>query len=400
MKPVEEQLRIITKGVSLLVDEEELKNKLAESWQNQRPLVIKLGLDPSAPDIHLGHAVVLRKIKQMQDLGHEAVIIIGDFTGKIGDPSGKTKGRIALSDEQVKENSQTYFEQIFKILDKKKTTVRYNSEWLSKLNFGDVLKLAATTTVARMMERDDFQSRFHNNVPIGIHEFFYPLMQAYDSVALKADIELGGTDQTFNILMGRTLQKAMGQPQQVAMFMPLLEGLDGVEKMSKSLRNYIGVYESAEVMFKKAMEVPDALIIKYFELTTDEHPDRIEAVRQELAQGKNPRDVKYALAEIITRLYHPEQEVQQAKAYYDTAFSQRGIPDHIPELRVEMPKRLIDIIPLLVEKGFVSSNSEFRRLVQQGGVQLNREKIEILEMVLQAGDVLKIGKKRFIKLIC
>ncbi|MDF2631795.1 MAG: tyrosyl-tRNA synthetase [Caproiciproducens sp.] len=399
MKPVEEQLHIITKGVSLLVDEEELKRKLVESRQSQRPLVIKLGLDPSAPDIHLGHAVVLRKIKQMQDLGHEAVIIIGDFTGKIGDPSGKAKGRIALSDEQVKENARTYFEQIFKVLDKKKTTVRYNSEWLSKLNFEDVLKLAATTTVARMMERDDFQNRFHNNIPIGIHEFFYPLMQAYDSVALKADIELGGTDQTFNILMGRTLQKAMDQPQQVAMFMPLLEGLDGVEKMSKSLGNYIGVYESAEVMFKKVMEVPDALIIKYFELTTDEHPNRIETVRQELAQGKNPRDVKYALAEIITRLYHTELEVRQAKAYYDTAFSQKAIPDHIPELRIEMPKRLIDIIPLLVEKGFVSSNSEFRRLIQQGGIQLNQERLGVLETVLQAGDVLKIGKKRFVKLI-
>lgn len=399
MKTVEEQFRIITKGVSMLVDEEELKSKLAESIKNNRPLVIKLGLDPSAPDIHLGHAVVLRKIKQMQDLGHEAVIIIGDFTGKIGDPSGKSKGRNALSDEQVKENAQTYFEQIFKVLDKEKTTVRYNSEWLSKLNFEDVLKLAATTTVARMMERDDFQNRFNNNVPIGIHEFFYPLMQAYDSVALKADIELGGTDQTFNILMGRTLQKAMGQPQQIAMFMPLLEGLDGVEKMSKSLGNYIGVYESAEVMFKKVMEVPDELILKYFALTTDEHPDRIEAVRQELAQGKNPRDIKYSLAEIITRLYHTEQETIQAKEYYDTAFSKKAIPDQIPELLVKVQSRLIDIIPLLVKRSFATSNGEFRRLVQQGGVQLNQQKLEDFDTVLANGDVLKIGKKHFVKLV-
>lgn len=398
MKTVEEQLRIITKGVSMLVDENELKNKLTESIQNNRPLIIKLGLDPSAPDIHLGHAVVLRKIKQMQDLGHEAVIIIGDFTGKIGDPSGKSKGRNALTEEQVKENAKTYFEQIFKVLDKKKTTVRYNSEWLSKLNFEDVLRLAATTTVARMMERDDFHNRFSNNIPIGIHEFFYPLMQAYDSIELKADIELGGTDQTFNILMGRTLQKTMGQPQQVAMFMPLLEGLDGVEKMSKSLGNYIGVYESAEVMFKKVMEVPDGLILKYFELATDEHPDRIQMVRQELAQGKNPRDVKYALAEIITRLYHTESEVIQAKQYYDAAFSQKKIPDQIPELAVKMRSRLVEIIPMLVEKGFTKSSGEFRRMVQQSGVQLNQQKLKDIDVVLRDGDVLKIGKKRFVRI--
>lgn len=399
MQTIAEQFQIITKGVSMLVNAEELKNKLAESHKNRRPLVIKLGLDPSAPDIHLGHAVVLRKIKQLQDLGHEAVIVIGDFTGKIGDPSGKAKGRTALSDEQVKENARTYFEQIFKVLDKEKTTVRYNSEWLSKLNFEDVLKLAATTTVAQMLERDDFQKRFSGNVPIGIHEFFYPLMQAYDSVALKADIELGGTDQTFNILMGRTLQKAMGQPQQIAMFMPLLEGLDGVEKMSKSLGNYIGVYEPAPVMFKKVMEVPDPLILKYFELATDEHPDRIEAFRVELAQGKNPRDVKYALAEIITRLYHTEQDVMTAKAYYEAAFSKKAIPAQLPLLPVKARSRLIELVPLLVQSGFTASNGEFRRLVQQGGVQLNQQKISDLDRVLADGDVLKIGKKCFVKIV-
>lgn len=399
MKSVEEQLRIIVKGVSKLVDEDELRSKLTESIKNNRPLTIKLGLDPSAPDIHLGHAVVLRKIKQMQDLGHEAVIIIGDFTGKIGDPSGKSKGRNALTDKQVKENARTYFEQIFKVLDKEKTTVRYNSEWLSNLNFKDVLRLAATTTVARMMERDDFQNRFTNNIPIGIHEFFYPLMQAYDSIELKADIELGGTDQTFNILMGRTLQKTMGQAQQVAMFMPLLEGLDGVEKMSKSLGNYIGVYESAEVMFKKVMEIPDKLIVKYFELATDEHPNHIEVIKQELAEGKNPRDIKYFLAEIITRLYHTEEEVAAAKEYYDTAFGKKAIPEQIPELTVKTQSRLIEIIPLLVENGFIKSNGEFRRLIQQNGVQLNQKKLEDMETVLSDGDVLKIGKKRFVKIV-
>ncbi len=283
-----EQMRIICKGVHQCVNEEELFARLEQSYKQEKPLIIKLGLDPSAPDIHLGHAVVLRKIRQMQELGHQAVIIIGDFTGRIGDPTGKSKGRVALTDEKVKENALTYCEQIFKILDKEKTMVRFNSEWLSKLNFEDVIKLAATSTVARMLERDDFQNRYKNGVPIGIHEFFYPLMQAYDSVEIKADIELGGTDQTFNILMGRTLQKSMGNDQQIALFMPILEGLDGIEKMSKSLGNYIGVSEPAEVMFKKVMEVPDDLIIRYYELTTDEHPDEIDRVKAELAGGINP----------------------------------------------------------------------------------------------------------------
>lgn len=399
MKTVEEQLRIITKGVSMLVDEGELRDKLTESVQNNRPLIIKLGLDPSAPDIHLGHAVVLRKIKQMQDLGHEAVIIIGDFTGKIGDPSGKSKGRNALTEEQVKENARTYLEQIFNVLNKEKTTVLHNSEWLSELKFEDVLRLAATTTVARMMERADFENRFANNIPIGIHEFFYPLMQAYDSVELKADIELGGTDQTFNILMGRTLQKHLGYSPQVAIFMPLLEGLDGVEKMSKSLGNYIGVYEPAELMFKKVMEVPDALILKYFELATDEHPDRTAAIRQELEAGKNPRDVKYSLAEIITRQYHAEEAVLRAKQYYDTAFNQKAIPDQIPELSIQGRSRLLEVIPLLVEQGFITSNSEFRRLTQQNGVQLNRQKLKDIDVILTDGDVLKIGKKRFVRIV-
>lgn len=399
MKCVEAQMRVITKGISMLVNEAELRAKLAESEAKGRPLIVKLGLDPSAPDIHLGHAVVLRKIRQMQDLGHQAVIIIGDFTGKIGDPSGKSKGRNALSDAQVRENARTYFEQVFKVMDRTKTVIRYNGEWLSKLRFEEVLKLAATTTVARMLERDDFQNRFARNVPISIHEFFYPLMQAYDSVEIKADIELGGTDQTFNILMGRTLQKAMGQPQQIALFMPLLEGLDGVEKMSKSLGNYIGLDEPAEVMFKKVMEVPDGLILRYYELATDEHPDRIAAIRRDLEQGANPRDIKYGLAETVTRLYHTEQETAAAKAYYDAAFSQKAVPDQIPELLLDTECTLIDLIPRLVKMGCASSNGEIRRLVQQGGVCLNQQKVVALEVGLAHGDVLKIGKKRFVKVL-
>lgn len=397
-KSVEEQLKIIKKGASLIVNEEELKLKLEKSLREDKALIIKLGLDPSAPDIHLGHAVVLRKIKQMQDLGHKAVIVIGDFTGKIGDPTGKAKGRKALTDEEVLKNAETYKNQIFKVLDKDKTEVKFNSEWLSKLNFDDVLKLAATTTVARMMERDDFQKRYKNNVPIGIHEFFYPLMQAYDSIALEADIELGGTDQTFNILMGRTLQKAVGQEQQIAMFMPILEGLDGIEKMSKSLGNYIGVNEPANIMFKKVMEVPDSLIIKYFELATDEHPDEIDKIKERLKLGENPRDIKLDLAKIITSLYNLEDEVKEAIEFYNTAFSKKEIPDNIPEL-ICNGEVLRDIQDLLIKEKFIPSKKEFSRLLAQGGVQLNGNKINSLDIEIKNEDVLKIGKKKFLKLI-
>ena len=364
---IDEQMKIIKKGADTIVNEEELRKKLEKAEKNNKPLIIKLGLDPSAPDIHLGHAVVLRKIKQMQDLGHKAVIVIGDFTGKIGDPTGKAKGRKALTDEEVLKNAETYKTQIFKVLDESKTEVRFNSEWLSKLNFNDVLKLAATTTVARMLERDDFKNRYKNNVPIGVHEFFYPLMQAYDSIALKADIELGGTDQTFNILMGRTLQKTMGEEEQVAMFMPILEGLDGIEKMSKSLGNYIGVNEPANIMFKKVMEVP------------------------------NPRDIKLELAQIITSLYHCEDEVKSAIEFYNTAFTKKEIPDDIPNLKVES-NNLKDIVTNLVSEKYVSSKKEFTRLIEQGGVQINGEKIDSLDINLSSQDVIKIGKKKFLKL--
>lgn len=401
LKPAE-QMKIILKGVHLCVNEEELLRKLENAYRHNKPLIIKLGLDPSAPDIHLGHAVVLRKIKQMQDLGHTVVIVIGDFTGKIGDPTGKSKTRTALTDEQVKENARTYCEQIFKILDKEKTIVRFNSEWLSKLTFEDVIRLAATTTVARMLERDDFRNRYDKGIPIGLHEFFYPLMQAYDSVELKADIELGGTDQTFNILLGRTLQKSLGQEQQTAIFMPILEGLDGVEKMSKSLGNYIGISEPAEVMFKKVMEIPDDLIIKYYELATDEHPDDIENIKRRLAKGTNPRDIKLELANIITSLYHTSEDTMKAAEYYDIAFSKKSVPDNIPSIIIDLDKDLLnDIIPRLIDLGYVNSKSDFVRLVKQGGVRINGEKVneDDLNQVLINGDVIKIGKMRFIKII-
>ena len=396
-----EQYKIICKGVLSLVNEEELKAKLEKSVKEDKPLIIKLGLDPSAPDIHIGHAVVIRKIKQMQDLGHKVVIVIGDFTGKIGDPTGKAKGRVALSDEQVKANAATYCEQIFKILDKEKTTVRFNSEWLGKMTFEDVIRLASTTTVARMLERDDFQNRYNKQVPIGIHEFFYPLMQAYDSVELKADIELGGTDQTFNILMGRNLQKHVGQEQQIALFMPILEGLDGVEKMSKSLGNYIGVNEPAEVMFKKVMEVPDHLIIRYYELATDEHPDTVDAIKAKLEAGENPRNVKYELAKTITSLYHTEEETAQAMAFYDAAFSKKAIPDNIPEVELGDSKTVFDVADKIIAMGIIKSKGDYRRLITQGGAQLDGEKLTAndLSKELSVGSVLKLGKKNFVKFI-
>ena len=399
-KTIDEQIKIIAKGAADIISIEELKEKLIKSEKENKPLTIKLGLDPSAPDIHLGHAVVLRKIKQLQDLGHRAVILIGYFTGKIGDPTGKSKTRKPLTQEQVLENAMTYQKQILKVLDKEKTEIRFNSEWLSKLTFEEVLKLAATTTVARMLERDDFKNRYSTNAPIGIHEFFYPLMQGYDSIVLKADIELGGTDQTFNILMGRTLQKGMEMEQQIAIFMPILEGLDGVEKMSKSLGNYIGVDEKAEVMFKKIMEVPDSLIIKYFELATDEHPDRINEIKSDLENGKNPRDIKLELAKIITSLYHSEEETKAAIEYYEQVFKNGNLPSEVPEIKVPIDIfKLKEISKILVGEGVVPSNKEFRRLVEQGGVQVNTEKVLDFDNIkINDNDILKIGKKKFIKI--
>ena len=321
---IQNTLKIMLKGAAEHTDTTEIIKKLEKIEAEKRPMRIKLGLDPSAPDIHLGHAVVLRKIKQLQDLGHEAIIIIGDFTGMIGDPTGKSKTRKQLTREQVEENAQTYKTQIFKILDPQKTTVRFNSEWLAPLNFRDIINLASHTTVARMLERDDFQKRYNNQQPIAVHEFFYPLMQAYDSVAIKADLELGGTDQVFNILMGRNIQKAYGQESQITLFMPLLEGIDGVEKMSKSLGNYIGVNEPANVIYEKVMKIPDSMIVKYYELSTDIHPDAIELIKKRLAEGENPRDIKMELALEITTLYHSKKAALFAQEHFKTAF-QKGI---------------------------------------------------------------------------
>lgn len=398
---IENQIKVIRKGAAEVISEEELREKLLLAKKEGRSLIVKLGLDPSAPDIHLGHTVVLRKIRQIQDLGHHAVIIIGDFTGKIGDPTGKSKTRKPLTDDEVQQNAKTYTEQIFKIIDPSKTTVRFNSEWLSKLRFEEVIQLAASTTVARLLERDDFQGRFKRNEPIGLHEFFYPLMQAYDSVEIEADIELGGTDQTFNILMGRNLQSSMGRSRQIALFMPILEGLDGVEKMSKSLGNYIGILEPAEVMFKKVMEIPDHLILRYFELVTDEHPDKVSEIKNQMEKGKNPRDCKFELARIITGLYHAKEDAEKAEEYFHTVYQKGELPEDMPEIKVpSQSNTLIELIPFLLELGIIPSGSEFRRLVKQGGVQVNQRKAELLEEAFTGEElILKIGKKKFVKVL-
>lgn len=397
-RQVRHQMRVIRQGAADLIGEEELEEKVVESILSGRPLIIKFGMDPSAPDLHLGHAVALRKLKHLQDLGHKIVIVIGDFTAAIGDPTARSKGRRKMSSEEVLINAKTYQEQVFRILDKEKTQVRYNGEWLELLTMTEALELASTTTVARMLERDDFQNRFRGGVPIGLHEFFYPLLQAYDSVELQADLELGGTDQTFNILMGRTLQKERGQKPQAALFLPILEGIDGKEKMSKSLGNYIGICEDARTMFTKVMQVPDSLIVKYFELATDILPEELDKVKEDLADGCNPRDCKLVLARTITALYHSPENTAEAEQFFRQAFTKKEVPDQAQILEVVLESgTLFDCIRPLVNAGIVESGAQFRRLIAQGGVQKNGVRVERPEEPVKSGDVLRVGKRRFVQ---
>ena len=403
MFDIEETLKFILNGAEDINDIEALREKLNEVKKENRTLRIKFGMDPSAPDIHLGHAVALRKIKQLQDLGHTAVVIIGDFTGAIGDPTGKSKTRNQLTDEQVKFNAQTYLEQIFKILDKDKTELHYNSEWFGQMNFKDVINLCSKTTVARMLERDDFNNRMNNHKPIAIHEFFYPLMQAYDSVVVKSDLELGGTDQTFNVMMGRNIQKDFGVSQQVPVFVPLLVGIDGKEKMSKSLGNYIGVDEDAKVMYAKVMKIPDDLIITYYQLTTDVHPDRIRVVQKLLENGEvNPRDIKMHLARSIVSLYHTPEEVKEAENNFQAIFQKKDIEIELPELVYD--SSLIDengdysLIDCIFASGKYKSKSEVRRLIQQGAVRINGEKTNELTLKPVEGTIIQVGKGNVFKL--
>ncbi|MBQ1378249.1 MAG: tyrosine--tRNA ligase [Lachnospiraceae bacterium] len=402
-KVIEDTIKVMLKGVAMHTNVADIRAKLQHAATENRPLNIKLGLDPSAPDIHLGHSVVLRKIRQLQDLGHHATIIIGDFTGMIGDPTGKSATRKQLTREQVEANARTYLEQIFKIVDESKTTTCYNSEWLSKMTFADVIDLAAKCTVARMLERDDFKNRYENHLPLSVHEFFYPLMQAYDSVAIKADIELGGTDQTFNILMGRNIQRDFGQEPQLTLFMPLLEGLDGVNKMSKSLGNYIGVSEAPAVMYEKCMKIPDDMIIKYYNLCTDIHPDDVAKIEKRLAQGENPRDVKMELAEEIVTLYHGKEEAEKAKERFVQVFQKEEVPDDIPEIRLSAEDTAplsVQVSTALVEMGAYKTKNEIRRIFDQGGAKLNDEKVESYNSFTAGnGDVLRLGKNRLYRIV-
>ncbi|TCS95059.1 tyrosine--tRNA ligase [Hazenella coriacea] len=398
---IERQLAILERGVSEILPMDMLEEKIRRSLETQTPLKVKLGLDPTAPDIHIGHTVVFHKLRDFQRLGHMVQLVIGDFTAQIGDPSGKSETRKPLSEDEVKKNAKTYTDQLFKVLDPEKIEIHFNSHWLSPLTFADITKLAAKCTVARILERDDFSKRYHSGQAIGIHEFFYPLMQGYDSVALHTDVELGGTDQTFNLLMGRQLQKEYGQEEQVILTMPLLEGLDGVKKMSKSLGNYIGIDEEPSEMYGKAMSIPDELMLKYYELVTDLSLADLESLRSGLAQGTiHPRDAKMKLAFTLVRMYHGEEAAKEAEARFRTVFQQRDLPDEIEQVTInnnELNDGKIWIVTLLSQLGLVSSNGEARRMLQQGGVRINQEKVTDVQLQVKVENdmVVQVGRRKF-----
>ena len=399
---IENTVKILLSGSAEHSKVEEIEEKLAKVKKENRPLRIKLGLDPSAPDIHLGHCVVLRKIRQLQDLGHEAIIIIGDFTGMIGDPTGKSKTRRALTREEVLKNAQTYQEQIFKMLDKSKTVIKFNSEWLEKLSLKDVVFLTSKCTVAKMLEREDFKNRYTNRQSICIHEFLYPLMQGYDSVAIGADIEFGGTDQIFNVLMGRSIQRDYGQDSQLTVFFPILEGIDGKNKMSKSLGNYIGVSDEANDMYVKVMKVPDNLIIKYFTLCTDLHPDKIREIEKNMENGENPRNIKMDLAFEITALYHGQDEARKAQEYFETVYQKEEIPEDVEVIEVNMvsDSEGVNLIDAIAKTGDFKSRSDIRRIFTQKGAKINGEMVDDIKKIsnLTSGQIVQLGKNRFYKI--
>lgn len=380
-----------------IINEDELKERLASG----KKLRVKLGADPTAPDLHLGHYVVLRKLRDFQELGHQVVFIIGDFTGLVGDPSGRSKTRPPLSKEQIQENAKTYFEQVFKVLDKDKTEVRFNSEWLSKITFEDWFRLCANFTLARILERDDFQKRFSQDIPIFFHELFYPIMQAYDSYAIDADVELGGTDQKFNLIMGRHLLEAKGKPPQIAIIMPILRGLDGVQKMSKSLGNYVGITEDPKTMFGKIMSIPDELIAEYYYLVLDVDDEKAKEIEDSIKEGRvNPRDLKLELAKGIVEIFHGKDEAESAYENFIKVFSKHEFPDEMPELHIEefVEDGVVDIVNLLVSLKILPTKSEVKRLIEQGGLKLNEEKVSSFKVKVNKGDILRVGKKQFYKL--
>ena len=402
---IDEQVALIRRGTAEIISEVELAQKLETARTQQRPLRIKLGLDPTAPDIHLGIAVVLRKLRQFQDLGHEVILIIGNFTATIGDPSGKSKTRPQLTADEVKRNAKTYADQYCMILDEAKTRVVFNGEWLDKMSFADVIRLSAQTTVARILERDDFTNRLQAGAAIGMHELLYPICQGYDSVVLEADVEMGGTDQKFNILMGRDLQRAYGQEPQVTLLMPLLVGIDGVEKMSKSLGNYVGICEPPSEMYAKLMSIPDELMSTYFELATNVPLDEIRTLETQLASGNlHPKAAKQRLAREIVTIYHNTDAAHAAEAEFDRVHRDRQLPDDLPEVVIpaaSLTDGRIWIAHLMQQAGFAKSSSDARRLVQQGGVRLDGDRITdpALEVSLQGETILQVGKRRFAKLI-
>ena len=394
-KDIQKQLEIIKRGCDELLVEEELKQRLSTGL----PLRIKAGFDPTAPDLHLGHTVLLNKMRQLQDLGHHVLFLIGDFTGMIGDPSGKNATRPPLTQKQVAENAISYTDQVFKILRSDQTEVVFNSKWMNKLNATDLIKLAATHTVARMLERDDFGKRYQSNQPIAIHELLYPLIQAYDSVMLKADIELGGTDQKFNLLMGRELQKHFDQPPQCILTMPLLEGLDGVNKMSKSMGNYIGIDESAEEIFGKLMSTSDELMWRYIELLSFESLETINLWKQEVEQGRNPRDIKVIFAKEVVARFHSERDAEAALTNFEARFKHGALPEDMPEENLHAEGDGLTIAKILKQTGLTASTTEALRMVEQGGVKLNGEKISDKNLKIKRGTtaVVQVGKRKFSK---
>ncbi len=399
--PINEQMDLIKRGTVEIIPEEELVQKLEKSLKENKPLKIKLGCDPTRPDLHLGHSVVLRKLAQFQSLGHQAILIIGDFTGMIGDPSGRNSSRPPLSFEEARANGQSYFEQASKILDREKTKIVHNSEWLGKMTFEDVIKLSSKYTVARMLERDDFTKRLKNGIPISMHEILYPLAQAMDSVAIESDVELGGTDQKFNLLVGRDIQREFGISPQVILTMPLLVGTDGVEKMSKSYDNYIGINDSPKDIYGRTLSIPDNLIYTYFELATDISNSELNKIKNDLENPNvNPRDIKRALARKLVEMYHSKQDAIDAENEFDNIFVKKGLPDEIPEISFENQNE-IEILDLIVKVGFAPSKGEARRLLVQGGVSIDGEKISDIKATIKLNKdlILKVGKRNFIKVI-
>ncbi len=399
---LEEQLKVIQRGTVEIIPEEELVEKLKACIRENKPLRVKQGFDPTAPDIHLGHTVCLRKLKQFQELGHKVILIIGDYTGMVGDPSGRSETRPQLTTDEIKTNALTYQEQFFKVVDESKTEVHFNGEWFSKMSFGEVMKLASNFTVARMLERDDFCKRYKDQVPISIHELFYPLMQAYDSVMIHADMEIGATEQKFNLLAGRTIQELYGQKPQVILTMPVLVGTDGQQRMSKSLGNYIGVAELPKEIFGKIMSIPDEQIYNYFELVTDVKPDELAQIKKELEGKKtNPMILKKRLGKEIVRMYYDATEAEKACQEFERVFSKKELPENIPVIIVEHDQAEIWIAHLLVNAGCAESTSQIRRLIKQGGLYIDNLRVddENLKVLVAGEKLVRIGKRGFFRIV-